>query len=187
MQRIINLYKSCDTVKYIRGLGLRLISALIISIFGIYAVYFLLTLPTFFASYLTLFFYRPLIFGNFLIINSIKLEFIPACIAASAYVLFAILILLTKDIDLRKGVKMFLLGSLILFIVNILRIFVLAVALLEFDKRWFDTLHLFFWQIFSTLFVVITWVYLTKMFKVKTIPVYSDFKHLKNIVKIIPK
>ncbi|MBS3171213.1 pacearchaeosortase [Candidatus Woesearchaeota archaeon] len=171
-------------MKYLHNLGLRLLSALLIAIFGTYAVYFLLTLPTFLASYLILFFYNPLILGNFLIINNIKFEFIPACIAASAYVLFAILILLTKDIKLRKGIKMFLVGGLILFTVNILRIFILAIALIEFNKRWFDTLHLFFWQIFSTIFVVITWIYLTKKFKVHTIPIYSDFMYLKKIIKL---
>ena len=94
-------------MKYLHNLGLRLLSALLIAIFGTYAVYFLLTLPTFLASYLILFFYNPLILGNFLIINNIKFEFIPACIAASAYVLFAILILLTKYIKLRKELKCF--------------------------------------------------------------------------------
>ncbi len=171
-------------MKYLHNLGIRLLTALFLSIFGIYIVYFLLTLPTFFASYLTLFFYNPAIFGNILVINDIHLEFIPACMAASAYVLFAILILLTKDIDFKKGIKMFLLGGFILFMVNILRIFVLAIALIEFDKRWFDTLHLFFWQIFSTFFVVMTWIYLTKKFKVKTIPIYSDFMYLKRHLRI---
>ncbi|MEK6936731.1 MAG: pacearchaeosortase [Nanoarchaeota archaeon] len=169
---------------YLKVLGIRLFGALFAAIFGTYIVYFLMTLPTFYASYLSLIFYEPMIFGNFLIINDIKMEFIPACIAASAYVLFAILILLTKDIKFYKGLKMLLLGSLILFFVNIIRIFILAVALIEFDKRWFDTLHLFFWQIFSTIFVVLTWIYLTKKFKVKTIPVYSDFMHLRKIIEV---
>ncbi len=171
-------------MKYLHGLGLRLLSALLTAIFGTYIIYFLLTLPTFFISYMTLFFYNPLIFENFLVINNIKFEFIPACIAASAYVLFVILILLTKDIKFKKGIKMFFLGSLILFVVNIIRIFILAIAMIEFEKRWFDTLHLFFWQIFSTIFVVFTWIYLTKKFKVNTIPVYSDFMHLKKIIRI---
>lgn len=170
-------------MNYLYNLGLRLITALLIVIYGNYLIYLLLTIPTFFITYFTLFFYKPLIFSNFLIIENIKLEFIPACIAASAYILFAILILLTKDINFKKGIKMLIYGSLILFFVNILRIFILAIALIEFDKMWFDTLHMFFWQVFSTIFVFFTWIYLIKRFNVKAIPIYSDFMHLKNAVK----
>lgn len=112
-----------------------------------------------------------------------KLEFIPACVAASAYVLFGLLILLTKDIRLKQGIKIFSLGAFILFIVNILRIFILAISLIEFDIRLFETLHLFFWQVFSTIFVVLTWIYLTRKFNIKTIPIYSDSKHLRKIIE----
>ena len=171
-------------MRYLSKLGLRLLSALGIVFLGNTIIYFLLSKPTFFASYLFLFPYNPTIFGNSLIINSIRLEFIPACVAASAYVLFGLLILLTKDIAFWRGLKMFLLGAFILFMVNVLRIFILAVSLIEFDIRLFETLHLFFWQIFSTIFVVLTWIYLTKKFDIKTIPVYSDFKHLTRRLKI---
>ena len=124
-------------------------------------------------------FYNPVIFGNSLLIGENRLVFVSACLAVSAYVLLSILILLTKDIKFIQGLKMFLAGSLTLFFVNLARIFILAIILLEFSIGLFDTLHLFFWDIFSTIFVFFLWIGLIKYYKIKAIPIYSDFYYIK--------
>ena len=169
-------------MNYTYKLILRVITAFLI-VFSSNLLYKLLFSPMFYLSYFLLFPYKPVILNNILLINDKKLVFISACVATSAYLLLAILILLTKDIAFKKGVKIFIIGFFTLFIVNLLRIYFLALILLEFNIGLFETLHLFFWQVFSTIFVFLLWIFLTKYFKIKTIPIYSDFKHLLKELK----
>ncbi|MBI2671386.1 pacearchaeosortase [Candidatus Woesearchaeota archaeon] len=170
-------------MRYLPNLLLRLLTAFLLVFFGSEIFYFILFYPTFYLSYLSLLSYNPVLINNSLIINNINLVFIPACLAASAYTLLSLLILLTKDINLKKGIKIFLTGFFTLFFVNLIRIFLLAVLLIESGIKLFNTFHLFFWQVFSTIFVLLLWIFLTKYFKVKTIPVYSDYKELLNKIK----
>ena len=170
-------------MKYTFKFVIRLISAILMSLFGSNLLFNILFIPMLYLSYFLLFPYNPVLINNILNINGKQMEFISACIATSAYLLLAILILLTKDIDFWKGVKIFFLGALILFLVNIFRIYILALVLINFDIYLFKTLHLFFWQVFSTAFVILLWLGLTKYFKIKTIPIYSDFKYLKEHIK----
>lgn len=163
---------------YKMSLFLRLLSAIIIGIF--YNVFYIVIAPiTFYLSYLLLgIFYNVKLSSGALIINSIIINFVPACYAILAYFLLALLILFTKDIGLWRGCKIFLLGSAIIFFVNLVRIFIIVVILLEKGTNYFNTLHLITWKIVSTLFVVALWIFLTKEFKVKSIPVYSDITAL---------
>ena len=170
-------------MKYINKLIIRLILAFIMVLIGSNFVYFLLFKPTFYSSYLLLLPYKPIIENNSLIIQNTKLEFVSACIATSAYLLLALLILLTKDINLKKGMKILITGVIILLIVNLLRIYILALILLKFGIDAFNNVHLFFWQILSTVFVFLLWIFLTKYFKIKNIPIYSDFNQLIKILK----
>jgi len=112
--------------------------------------------------------------GNLLQVGGKTLEFIPACAAVSAYILLGILILLTKGISFPKGIKLFLYGSLLIFLANLVRIELLIYVLVQFGKNYFDTLHLFIWQIVSSVYVALAWVFLTWRFKVKEIPIWSD-------------
>jgi len=45
-------------------------------------------------------------------------------------------------------------------------------------SRLFETVHLFFWKILSGVVVVIIWIYLTRKYKITSIPVYDDIKYL---------
>ena len=152
--------------------------ALILLLIPTNIFYFILLKPTLLLSFLTLNAYNPIIASDSLIINNEILKFVPACIATSAYYLLAILVLLTKDITPGKALKLFLIGALVIFIANIVRIDILVIALLESGIGWFNRLHLFIWEFLSTIFVAILWIILAKKFDIKTIPVYSDLKHL---------
>ncbi len=165
-------------MNYIYTLVLRLIGSILIVIYGPQIIFKLLYLPTFYLSYFLLIPYGDMVFGNFIYVADKKLEFVSACIATSAYILLSLLILLTKDIDFYKIIKIFLMGSFILFSVNIIRIYMLAVVLIKFDIILFNSLHLFFWQVFSTLFVLLLWIFLINFYNINTIPVYSDLKYL---------
>ncbi len=117
-----------------------------------------------------------------LIINSKTIiQLIPACIAGSAYLLLLILNL-TVPMSLRKRLHTILLSFILLLALNILRIFILTV-LYHNNFRFFDFTHKMFWYVLSTVFVVLIWFFVVKLYKIKEIPVYTDFKHLLKNVK----
>ena len=113
-----------------------------------------------------------------LIFSNVIVTFIEACIAASAYYLLLLLIVATKDISFKDSVKMFLLGSLLILILNIVRIIILIFILLYSGTDFFNAIHIFFWQFISTIYVAGVWIFLVWKFKVKNIPIYSDLKYL---------
>ena len=168
---------------YYKSLGLRLLASLVLALFPS-ITYSIVGPLTLWASFATLkLFYSPALAGNTIIMGSNTLKFIPACAAVSAYILLALLILLTKDIPVKKMIKMFALGSILIFIANIVRIDLLITILLEYGTDYFRTLHLFFWHIVSSFYVFLVWIYLIKTFKIKEIPVYSDFIELKKMLR----
>ncbi|MFH1971977.1 MAG: pacearchaeosortase [archaeon] len=103
---------------------------------------------------------------------------IPACVAASAYLFLSILILITRDIDIKDRMKMLVYGWLMILVFNILRIFVLILVYLNYGKNYFDALHLTFWYVLSTIAVVGIWIFLIHVFKVRGVPVYSDIRYV---------
>lgn len=165
---------------YIKKLIIRIFLALVIALLGIKIFYPIISPLTFYLSYFSLFFLKPVLISSTMFsIGSHSLEFIPACAAASAYLLLTLLIFLTKDIKIKKGIKLFLIGSLAILMVNIIRIDFLIIILLKYSSNLFETLHLFIWKVLSSVFVVLIWIVLSKYFKIRTIPVYSDLKELR--------
>ncbi len=110
------------------------------------------------------------------------IELIPACVAASAYLLLALLILLTRGISLKKGLMMFFWGSVLILVANVIRMEILVSLLLNNNINYFASLHLLLWKIVSSVYVAAVWIFLCWTFHVKNIPVYSDvqsFLHVK--------
>ena len=121
--------------------------------------------------------YNVEVIENSILVNSQTFSFISACIALPAYYLLFFLILGTKDLTLNKSAKLFFIGSILIIAMNIIRIDLLIIAFLEFGKRWFDSIHLFFWKFVSGIYVALVWIFLTRRYKVKTIPFYDDLKY----------
>lgn len=169
-------------MKYHHNVIIRISLAIFIGILGVKLFYPIISPLTFYLSYYSLFFLKPVLINNIsFTISDQTLKFIPSCAAASAYLLLALLILLTKDINFKKGVKLFLIGSSIILLVNILRIDFLAYVLLKYGSNLFDTLHNVIWRVISSTFVVTLWLGLSYAAKIKTIPIYSDFKEIKKL------
>lgn len=118
-----------------------------------------------------------------ILVNGGSLQFVDACVANSAYYLLTLLILTTKDIGFKKSVKMFLFGSLLIYLMNIFRITLLILIVLNMGLDWFNVIHMTFWYVVSTVYVVLVWIFLIKMYNVKNIPIYSDAKHLIGYIK----
>jgi exosortase/archaeosortase family protein len=132
------------------------------------SVYFLLGL-----------FFDASLVSNIILINKLPIEIIGSCVAGSAYFLLLILNLSTRGIELKKRMGMLLFSFIALFIINILRIFLLSIMFVS-GEPLFDISHRLFWYAGSTIFVVGIWFLSVKLFKVKEIPFYSDIKLLFN-------
>ena len=106
---------------------------------------------------------------------------IPACVAGAAYYLLLILNLSTP-MNLKKRVHsvIFLLGVFLFF--NLLRIFIFALLLSK-GYQYFDLTHTATWYIGSTFLVIIIWFSSVHIFKIKEIPVYTDFKNIMSEIK----
>ncbi len=158
-------------------LGIRWITALILAIF--YPVFYLVFSPlTLWVSYGILRLFTDVtLAGTTLLAGGKTLVFVPACAAASAYLLLALLILLTRGISFRLGVKLFLLGGSLIFVANIVRIQVLFYLLFNVGKNYFETLHLLIWKVLSSAYVAGVWIYLTWKFKIQGTPIVSDFHY----------
>jgi exosortase/archaeosortase family protein len=103
-------------------------------------------------------------------------DVIKACIGGLAY--YALLILnLTTPMNLKKRLKSlaFLLGFFL--ILNTGRIVLFAI-LFKAGYQYFDLTHELSWYFGSTLLVVILWFANVFIFKIKTIPVYTDVMNL---------
>jgi len=163
-------------IRYILTLIITIYHSIFYTIFSpltVYITYYLLKLFT-----------NPILTSSTITFNSHSFTFIPACTAASAYLLLTILILTTKKIKSLTRIKMFLLGSLSILTLNIARILILMFTYNNIGETAFNTVHLFFWHILSTVFVVLIWLALINIYKIKSIPIYSDFKHLLKQLKI---
>ena len=142
-----------------------------------YTIFLPLTIYPVFAAFKLLNF-QTSISGSSLIVNAQPLAFISACIAPYAYYLILALIMLTKEIKPMTRFKMFLLASILILLANILRIIILTLVLLYHGNNEFELIHISFWYFVSTIYVVLVWILLTKIFKITSIPIYSDFKYL---------
>lgn len=165
-------------MKYTKKLVLRLI---FIALF-IYLYQFLDNILTpitiYFSNLILNLFYSSTILNNSIYFQDKAVEFVPACIALTAYSLLFLLIILTKDISLKNSIKMFLFGSLLIFVMNIIRIEILLFLLIKNNYNLFEQVHLLFWNFVSGLYVAFVWIVLIKKYNVKSIPIYSDVKYL---------
>lgn len=138
----------------------------------IYPVFFLLSL-----------FFNASLFGNLILLNkSFPIEIIKACVAGSAYYLLLILNL-AIPMKINKRLKMLLFSFSALLVINILRIFLLSLLFVS-GTSLFNLAHELFWYLGSIVFVIGIWFTGVKIFKIKEIPFYSDFKNAGFLKKI---
>jgi len=167
-------------MKYVKDILIRILLAVLLLAIPVNVFYLLFSKATLFGS-LTVFYlleYPIKIDGNILSLGGRSLEFIPACVATSAYYLLALLVLLTKDIRLKDRIYIFISGSILILLMNIIRIDILIYLLIGFGKNWFENFHIIFWHFVSSIYVAAVWIFLTYKFRIKSVPIYSDFKFL---------
>lgn len=158
---------------------------LLLAMFSLPLIYFIFTPLTIYSSagLLDLIFKDVTISNNIISIDTIaRIQIIPACVAGSAYLLLLILNLSTP-MKLKKRIYSIILSFALFFLLNLLRIFFLAILYKD-NSPFFEITHKVFWYLLSTLFVIGIWFLIVKIFSIKKIPIYSDIKSLlKNIKK----
>ena len=139
-----------------------------------YKIFFPLTIwPSFFLLNL---FYNASVIGNSIIIDNFTIKIVNACIAGSAYYLLLILNL-TIPMETKKRFYSVIFSIFSFLILNTLRIFLLSILFVQ-RFVFFDIAHKLFLYALSIIFVIGIWFLTSWIFKIKEIPVYSDFKRL---------
>jgi len=170
-------------MKYVKRVYVRLLLLIIFLLVGYKVIYVVISPITFYLIYYSLFFYSPILTSSTsFVVNGQSVNFIPACTAASAYLLFLMLVL-TVDIKFRKAASIFLTGSFLILFGNLVRVDILIISLIKYGYTLFETLHMFFWTVLSTIYVVLVWILLAWIFKIRDIPIYSDFLRVYKIFK----
>ncbi len=118
---------------------------------------------------------ETMISGTNILFKQVSILLVPACVAGSAYYLLTILALSVADVKPLKRASILLFTLASFLILNVLRIFLFS-NITEWSL--FNTAHLIGWYLISTVFVVGIWFLTVKLFRIKSIPIYTDFKFL---------
>ncbi len=110
-------------------------------------------------------------------------ELIPACIAGSAYFLLLILNL-TTPMSLKKRIPSLFFLALAFLVFNIARIVIFGVLLVK-GYQYFDIAHIATWYFGSTALVVGIWFANALIFRIKSVPLYTDLRKL--VVEVTKK
>jgi exosortase/archaeosortase family protein len=168
-------------------LAVRYLLLIGIGLFHNVLFYFIFTPLTLYPVYFLLdIFFNATLKSNviFLFLNSVAfpIELIGSCIAGSAYYLLFVLNIATPKIQFKKRMMLLLFSFSALLLINLIRIFSLAI-LYTTGTSFFDITHKVFWYLGSTIFVAGIWFLSVKLFKVKEIPFYSDIKSVLHLRK----
>jgi len=171
--------------KKILGLFTRYAALILLGLGNLYIIYKILTPLTVIVLNITLsIFTSPILTDNVIQFGTTVIQIIPACVAGSAFYLLLILILSTADVKPETRAKAIITALAMFFVLNILRILILIPMA---GTSYFETAHWIFWHIISTIFVVVVWISVVKIHKIKSIPVYSDVKYIGSLIKSTKK
>jgi exosortase/archaeosortase family protein len=114
--------------------------------------------------------------GQVISYANVYARIIPACVAGAAYYLLLILNL-TTPMKAIKRLWSILFLMVVFLIFNIFRIVIFA-GIAAGGGNYFDVAHMMMWYFGSTIMVVIIWFLNVGLFKIRSIPVYTDMKSL---------
>ena len=164
---------------------IRYIFLLLIGLYGLFIFYFIFSPMTIYPVFwfLSLFFSAALDYSlRTITLNDIAIKLIPACIAGAAYYLLLILNLSTP-MNIKKRVKSISYLFFAFLILNIFRIIVFAL-LAKNNFQYIDPVHKSTWYFGSTALLILIWFSAVYIFKIKEIPVYSDYRNIIKDIKV---
>jgi hypothetical protein len=167
--------------KKIWGIFSRYLALIILGLGNLYIIYKILTpLTILVTNGILSIFTKTSLIDNMIRMADMSIEIVPACVAGSAFYLLLLLIVSMADVKPVVRTKMIITALITLFLLNITRILILV----PFARTtYFDTIHWIFWHIISTVFVVGIWVMIVRIYKTKSIPIYSDVKYIAGLTK----
>lgn len=171
------------TKDLLKDISIRYILAILIGFPGIYLIYKIFEPLT---VYPTLFILKLLYSGTTLIDNVLVYEgfsiiIVPACIAGAAYYLLFALNLITP-MKPKQRVYSLIFLPLAFLVLNIIRMVVFSSLFIE-GYAYFDIAHQFFWYFVSIAMVAALWFVNVRLFKIKAIPFYTDFRSIAKLAK----
>ena len=125
-------------------------------------------------------FSETIIDSSTILFREVTIEIISACVAGSAYYLLFILLMSTPELKIKTRIYALLFSFSLLLIFNSLRIVLLALIN---QSMYFELVHIVFWYVISTIFVILIWFLTINLFKIRNIPVYTDIKNLMIAIK----
>lgn len=144
---------------------------------NLFIFYKLFSFPTIYLSgHILSIFGEPIILNNAIIFAERLVEITNACVGGSAYYLLFILAM-SFPLIWNKRLKLMAYCFGVFFIANVLRIVLMTLTI---QTKFFKTIHLGSWYIFSTILVVLIWVSAIRIFKIRFIPFYTDFLAIKD-------
>ena len=161
---------------------IRYLILVLIALPNLFLFYFIFTPLTVYPvnSILSLF-YNSQLMGNQIIIGPTAVEIVDACIAGSAYYLL-LLLNLSVHMNLKKRISSVAFSFIIFLAINILRISIFTILLVN-SFKYFDITHKIFWYVLSGAIVFLVWFLTIKTFKIKEIPFYTDIKLFTSKIK----
>jgi len=166
--------------KEVFNLLLRYVILIALGIPNLYLFYLIFTPATVYPTFWILnYLYDAVLFpGNTIFFKGYYASIIPACVAGSAYYLLLILNL-TTPMKIKKRVASILFLFTSFLLLNLLRITIFA-SLITKGYEYFDFAHTATWYFGSTAMIIIIWFANVLIFRIYSIPIYTD---LKNITK----
>ena len=180
--------KEAKNARFQMGFILRYLSLLILALFISLLPFLsniLLILTIYPVNFLLSLVYSSAVLNNSILLESLTIKIIPSCLAVSAFLLIIILNMTTPMKPIKRLFSL-VFSMILLLVLNILRIFGLSVLLVN-NYSNFDIVHKFLWYFLSIVLVILVWFITAYVFKIKNIPIYSDFKALINQIKIKSK
>jgi len=163
----------------------RYISLVLLGLFNLGIFYFVFTPLTVYPVFGVLRIFDSsarLLAGNTLFFGGLYAAIIPACVAGAAYYLLVILNL-TSPMSVKTRIRSLAFLMFAFLILNIVRILVFAM-LLTFGYEYFDIAHNLSWYFGSTILVILIWFSNVWMFKIRSIPIYTDIKDVfEDVIK----
>jgi exosortase/archaeosortase family protein len=167
--------------KNILGMFLRYFFILFLGMGNLYIFYKILTPITVFLISKTVgLFTEILVIRNIIFLKDFTVELIPACVAGSAFFLLFLLVFSSANITPKKRILALVISSIALLFLNYIRIIFLILIVNNF---YFDLIHWILWHLVSVVFVVGIWFLVVKIFKIKSIPIYTDISYLTGFLK----
>jgi exosortase/archaeosortase family protein len=159
----------------------RYLLIILLGLFNLKIFYLILSPLTTYGAYIILeIFSSPSLAGNIISLNGQNFEIINACVVGAAYYLLIILFLSFQKIKLKTRVYTILTSFATLYILNITRIvFLISIA----QNQYFEQIHWIFWNITSTIFVLLIFFLTIKGYKIKEIPFVEDVKYFWKLIK----